>query len=211
MKTKCSSIEEDSDEDSEKEESSDEEGFTFLQHDVVCSIQDEAAIPKTWIRLNSQSTIDVFSNPSLLNNIRDVKHNLVLYCNAGKAVLSKKCDLKGYGTVWFYPSGIANILSLSIVKKKCKVTYNSTLDDGFLVQKADGSTRVFRPSKKGLFFSDAQDNAGNVFVNTVAKNKSKYTIKEYYNAVCARSLQEIIGHPTTSEVIKFVEGNMIPN
>jgi len=35
--------------------------FAFLQHDVLCSIQKEAAITKRWILLDSQSTVDVFS------------------------------------------------------------------------------------------------------------------------------------------------------
>ena len=45
----------------EDAESSDNEyRFTFLQHDIMCSIKDKAVIPKTWILLDSQSTIDVF-------------------------------------------------------------------------------------------------------------------------------------------------------
>jgi len=47
--------------------------------------------------------VDVFSNPKLLTNIRDAKRDLTLYCNAGKAIINKKGDLKGYGTVWYYP------------------------------------------------------------------------------------------------------------
>ena len=111
---------EEGDDTSEEERgSSDDENykFAFLQHDVTCSIQDKAAIPKTWILLDSQSTVDVFSNPRLLTNIRDAKKSLTLYCNAGKAIITKKGDLRGYGTVWFFPDGIANILSLSNVKK----------------------------------------------------------------------------------------------
>jgi len=34
-------------------------------------------------------------------------------------------------------------------------------------------------------------------LNTVDNNKTKYTIKEYSDAVCARSLQNIIGRPKT--------------
>jgi len=80
------------------------------------------------------------------------KRNLVLYCNARKAIISKKADLKGYGIGWFHPGGIANILSLCNLQKKCKVMYDSTLIEDFLVQKADSTTQVFRPSMKGLFF-----------------------------------------------------------
>jgi len=175
----------------EEEDSSDDDNykFAFLQHDVTCSIQDEAAIPKTWILLDSQSTVYVFSNPRLLTNIPDAKRSLTLYCNTGKAIITKKGDLKGYGMVWFYPEGIANILSLGNVKKKHRVTYDSTLNKGFLVFKADSTARTFRPSKKGLFFSDVKNEVAHAFVNTVENNKTKYTIKEYSDAVCARSLQ----------------------
>ena len=34
-------------------------------------------------------------------------------------------DLKRYGTVWFYASGIANILSLHRVAERFSVTYDS--------------------------------------------------------------------------------------
>jgi len=133
---------------------------------VACSIQDKAAILKTWILLDSLSTVDVFSNPKLLTNIRDAKRSLTLYCNVGKAIVTKKEDLKGYSMVWFYPEGIADILSLGNVKKKHRVTYDSTLNEGFLVFKADGTARSFRPSKKGLFFSDIKNEVEHSFINT---------------------------------------------
>jgi len=120
-------------------------------------------------------------------------------------------DLKGYRTVWFHPGGITNILSLSNVQKKCKVTNYSTLNEGFLVHKVDGTTQVFRASTKGLFLSDVKNDAVHVFVNTVLKNKSKYTMKEYSDAVCVYSLQDIIGQPSTLDFIKYIERNMIPN
>ena len=73
--------------DEDAESSNNDYKFTFLQHDVICSIQDKAAIPKSWILLDSQSTVDMFSNPKLLTNIRDVKRSLTLYCNMGKNTL----------------------------------------------------------------------------------------------------------------------------
>jgi len=94
----------------------------------------------------------------LLSNIRDAKRSLTLYCNAGKAIISKKGHLKGYGTVWYYPNGIADILSLLNVQKKHKVTHNSTQGKGFIVHKTDGTSCVFMPSNKGLFYSDVKSN-----------------------------------------------------
>jgi len=55
-----------------------------------------------------------------LTNIPDVKRNLLLFCNAGMVIVAKKGDLKGYGSIWFYPEGIGNILSLNNVQKKHK-------------------------------------------------------------------------------------------
>ena len=74
-------------------------------------------IPSSWILLDSQLTLDVLSNKKLLTNMKDAKWTLTLYCNTGKAIVSQKGDLKGYGTVWFYPDGIANILSVCNVEK----------------------------------------------------------------------------------------------
>jgi len=76
-------------------------------------------------------------------NIHDAKKALSLHCNAGIAMVNKIGDLPGYGTVWFYEDGIANILSLNNVKKKYRVTYDSTAYDCFEVHKADGTKRVF--------------------------------------------------------------------
>jgi len=126
----------------------------FLQNEVMCSLQDKAGILTSWILLDSQSTVDVFSNKKLLTNIRDLKRTLSLYWNTSKAIITQKGDLKGYGYVWYYPQGIANILSLRNVKKKHKVTHDSSKNTGFVVHKADGNNRVFIPSKKGLYFSD---------------------------------------------------------
>jgi len=47
-----------------------------------------------------------------------------------------------------------------------------------------------------------------ILINTVDKNKYKYTVKEYSDAIC---LQCITGTPSTNNCIKYVEDNLIPN
>ena len=66
---------------------------------------------------------------------------LTLYCNAGKAIINKKGSLKGFGTVWYYPEGITNIVSLHNVQKTHEVTYNSSQCTGFVMYKADGTSK----------------------------------------------------------------------
>ena len=79
--------------------------------------------------------------------------------------MNKIGDLAGYGTVWYYEDGIANILSLNNVKKKYRVTYDSTASDCFEVHRADGTKRIFKPSKKGLFYSSVNNDV--VLVTTI--------------------------------------------
>ena len=113
-------------------------------------------------------------------------------------MVNKIGDLPGYGTVWFYEDGIANILSLNNVKKKYRVTYDSTAYDCFEVHKADGTKRVFKPSKKGLFYSCVNNDVA--LVTTVEDNINKYTVREYSYAKKARDLQNIIGMPSTQDL-----------
>ena len=103
------------------------DGFAFLQEDIVCSNHDKVAIPKSWILLDSQSTVDVFSNKKLITNIRESKCILTLHCNAGKTSVTQKGNLRRYGTVWYYPEGIANILSLYNVQKHINTIYDQDL------------------------------------------------------------------------------------
>jgi len=98
------------------------------------------------------------------------------------AIINTKGDLKGYGTVWYNPDGIVNILYLHNVQKKYKVTYDSTQGNGFVVHKADGNNCVFMPASKGLFYSGVKNAIAHVLINTVDKNKNKYMVKQYLNA-----------------------------
>jgi len=52
----------------------------------------------------------------------------------------------------------------------------------FVVHKSDGTNRIFKPSKKGLFFSDVKQENAHILVHTVDSIKNKYTVKEYSDA-----------------------------
>jgi len=113
-------------------------------------MQHKARIPASWMLLDSQSTMNMFCNARMLMNISDMRRHLILHCNAGTMSVTKKSELNGYGIFWYHSDGIDNILSLNNVKKKYKVTFDSELDDGFIVHKENGFQCVFKPSKKAL-------------------------------------------------------------
>jgi hypothetical protein len=129
---------------------------------------------------------------------------MIIHCNAGKAVTSQAGELAGYGTVWYHPSGIANILSLAHVREKgFKVQYDDK-NNQFSITNLDGKTRTFQQSPRGLYYMDTAtetksettltalseyDNSfvsnGMVLVNTVEENKSNFSHRDYLRAVQA--------------------------
>ena len=96
-------------------------------------------MPNTWVFLDNQSTVDVFYNKDLLENIREVNKQMNIHCNAGISTTNLVGDLQGYGTVWFYEEGIANILSLARVKKDQEVSLNSEKGNCFEVSRKNKS------------------------------------------------------------------------
>ena len=142
----------------------DYEGFALVQ-DVTCNMNDKSRIPDSCILLNSQLTVDMFKNKKLLKNSHDAEKALALHCNTRITTVNKIRDLPGYGKVWFYEDGIANMLSLNNVKKKYHMTYDSTACDCFEIHKVDGTKCVFKPSKKGMFYLSVNNDI--VLVTTV--------------------------------------------
>jgi hypothetical protein len=120
-------------------------------------------------------------------------------------------ELNGYGTMWYNPKGVANILSLSQVEKKHRVTYDSAASKAFVVHNSDVRKRGFEQAKSGLFYMDAEQNFGTVLVNTVEENKSKYTKRDYQRALAARRLQNTIGHKSTRDFLHIVKENLLKN
>jgi hypothetical protein len=174
----------------------------------------DGKIDSNWVLLDSQSTCDVFYNPEFLNNIRVAEggREMHIHCNAGVVVVKTVGDLIGYGTVWFYPQGIANILSLALVQKQFYITFDSTNNNGFIVH--NESKRKFVMSVRGLYYCDMGKEEGDVLVGdgitTVDKNKVKYTDANVALANRARKFQETTG-ASLQTFLDIVDGRLLSN
>ena len=192
--------------------------FVFTQDMHNVEAQHRGHLPPEWILLDNQSTVNVFTNQRLLKNIRQAKTNMFIHCTAGVAKTNLIGDLHEYGTVWYHPNGIANILSLSKVKEKYRVTFDSDKNNQFIVHRTDGTQRVFQQSPRGLYFLDTSlapqpvaGANGTVLITTVADKANSFSNADYAQAVLARNIQKIIGRPTTQAFIYFIENNLLPN
>jgi hypothetical protein len=187
--------------------------FQFLTDGVALQSSETAGVPSTWILLDNQSTVDVFCSEDLLTNIRTSDGYMDIHCNAGVTSTRLIGDLQGYGTVWYNPNGIANILSLARVREKgYRITFDSSNDNVFAIEKPDGTIRTFHESTRGLYYLDtATAQTGVAMINTVQENKNRYTQRDYSRAVLARKIQATIGRPSTRQFIDIVERNLLPN
>jgi hypothetical protein len=105
----------------------------YGEYDEYSFHQAHRHVNPNWIILDSGSTSDICCNRELVSNIRLSSGSLKVHCNAGTKVVKYVATLRNYGTVWFNEEGIANTLSMALVKKKFPVKYDSTKGDHFVV------------------------------------------------------------------------------
>lgn len=169
-------------------------------------------LPSGSVGLDSMSTVDIFGDSRLLTNIRRARSNMRVICNAGSLVVTQVGTFGGYGDVWYHPRVIANILSLQNVQKKYRVSFDSGNGNRFLVHRGDGTTRVFHPTKKGLYASQVLENGDEVtMVSTVKDNLGSYTHREAKRATDARRLMQIIGRPNERQMRHILDRNQLRN
>jgi hypothetical protein len=175
-----------------------------------------SAIPKSWILLDSCSTVNVFSNGELLENIRVTKNKMKISCQAGTSETKMIGDLPGFGApVWHTPHGIANVLSLSAVRMMYKVRYIMNAKVPYFAVYTNNKMLKFVESKGGLYYYDTLQNdgkpVGHTMVSTVKQQREGYTNREYHAAKLARQIQEAAGAQSLTSFLYAVDNNVFRN
>jgi hypothetical protein len=116
------------------------------------------SIDPTWILLDSQSTISVFRSKDMLHNVRCSPHVLRAITNGGHQDSTMIGDFPNLGHVWYNENSIANILSLSEVRRICTVTMDTSKEPAMNVHRNhadnefEGIRAAVRPVEKHCTF-----------------------------------------------------------
>jgi hypothetical protein len=141
---------------------------------------------------------------------------LKIHCNAGTKEVNQVGTLKNYGTVWYSDSAIANILSLSQVKKKFLIAYNSKNDNELHLIKPNKHV-VFKESESGLYYHNSTNraflmlNADKTALDTVKNNREGFTDRDFEQAKRARKALGLVRYPSPKDFKHMVSSNMIKN
>jgi hypothetical protein len=136
-------------------------------------------IPDHYVLLDSDSMVSIFCNSNLLTDIHDAPEPLILENNGGgHQVPTQMGTITNFGTVWYNPESITNILFLAQVRKVCRITMDTAVQPEFHMHTIDGSGyTVFVEQESGLYLHDTSLGAT---TNTVAKTTNSPIIGYLY-------------------------------
>jgi len=169
--------------------------------------------------LDSQSTVSVFCNASLLTCIWPCKVTLVVLTNGGWQTSNHIGEVQNFGTIWYNPKSLANILSLAEVQHRYRVTMDSALEASICVHWSDGTIVKFFKYASGLYYHDtapsikpsSESVSRYCFIVIVARNKNYFHCHEIEDANQACTLYAMIGRPSQQQFEFILNNNLIWN
>ena len=136
--------------------------------------------------LDSGSTFSVCNNPKMLINLRRCKRPISEVSNGGVLTTNLEGDLPGSFTIYHNPESLMNILALSDMRKRFRVTMDTSVEVAMLVHISDTHAMRFTEVVAGLYIWKPETNTNLVskqislysFLGLVSTNKSNYTRRE---------------------------------
>jgi hypothetical protein len=194
---------------------------------ILTQKEERKRINSDLVLLDSQSTVNLFTNPEHVRNFCPAINPINVHCNKGTLTTTKEADF-GNTPVYFDDHGIANVLSLYHLGKKFKVTYDST-DHGVVVKVNTKQGIVeFKPTTNGLHALNLKTNPEAAFllvndadlhiprpdkhqvhVATVQDNFGNFSRKQIEGAQAAHRLMGMMATPSKHDFHALVCLNMI--
>jgi hypothetical protein len=196
-------------------ESSDLAGTT-LSHSVALPSHQSADTDESdfqWLLgLDTEATISVVKNASLLTDIRPAEDPIRVDGIGGSIEIDQVGDLPDFGWAYHHPQALANVLSYAMVEDLATIKY-SQQKSHFVVRFQNGNTYVFERQRGGrktnLYACDmrryARGRFGIICVNTVSGNEALFTKREVGDARRARDVSRIAGYPSVQHFVKMVK------
>jgi hypothetical protein len=189
---------------------------------------------KDVILLDSGSSIGAtFMNPDLVTNVKVAKDPIMMTTNAGTKVIGLEGQVTGFGKVHYDPTMMANIFGLSEMVDRYRVTFDSQVEDAFIVHLKDAKIKfartpeglyAYKPTKQYLvevaeskgMSPPIKDDKGaedhkSFLVATLSENRKGYTQRQFEDAKRARKLYHIVGCPTLENFKHILRQNIIKN
>jgi len=175
-------------------------------------------IDPMWILCDSESTVDIFKNKTMLVNIKTTRNPIRLKGIEGQTMdITQEGTLLGYGTVYYNPHVTANVLSFFNMANCFKsIVYNNKESNIFHVTRDDDTVMEFRPSPEGLYYYDFNNSIlrqrreeDALVINAEEDLRRNYTDKELKRIEEARRLYDIMGRPSKADFQKMLTSGKI--
>jgi hypothetical protein len=194
---------------------------TTIQASEVRS-EDEHVGLRTTIALDSGSSIHIFKDAFLLTDIGiDNNSTINVRTTDSKFKVDKLGNLctdlemlplpsNGY---YFYPKGVANILSLAMIAETKRVVMDTAIDNAFYVFNEDGTYIRFARTTNGMYCIDIKHEDDHMVMahQTVKGESSHFSAIDCRRAAKIRDLQEALAFPSDVDLANAVEHNVIGN
>ncbi len=141
---------------------------------------DRAQALRDTMILDSGSSMDLFCNPSILQNIKPKKKIDSLTTNAGEIKVALEGTLPKFGQVPFHPEAVTNIMSLGTLTDKFPVYMASPIDNAFYVHTQENIVRFGRDQSNLYSFQPEQlKNQGNTAASMTKDARWSYANKQF--------------------------------
>ena len=113
--------------------------------------------------------------------------------------------------MWFNPNSRLNILSFKDIRKRFRITVDTSVENAICVHMDDGKVLKFKEVESGLYLLSSIDNFSNQKTNAysyltlVKANKSDFTKRQLKRADIAGDFRRKIGYPGYRKYFKLLE------